>query len=186
MDYQTDLNKLKSFLESFESSYEFEKIGEDNYLLKYSFYNRNKERIIVYLKAEKSDKKKEVSKSSFKPYEPNSKAQTIGRKGLWDSGSKIEVLFRSENGLFSQLTNSQDVFKVLKTVYEIVKTYIQRYKKKNGKFDSIIYFSPISKNSEDETDPQRGRIYNKMIEKLAKKEFPDLNFKKEGKYFFIS
>ena len=142
MDYRSGLNKLKFFLESFESSYEFKKIDEDNYLLTYAFYNRQKERILVFLKAGRSAKDEEFAKPSFKT---DPKNKTVFKGGLWDSNSRVEVLFRSANGLFSQLTNSQDVFKVLKTVYEIVKDYVQRYKRKNGKFDAIIYFSPISK-----------------------------------------
>ena len=157
-------------MESFERGYKYKLINKTNKTLRFSFENKEGQSVMV--------------KVTFIP--PTSGSTNI--RNIWSEGSLVEVNFKvPEAGKgFKTITKSGDAQQVLRTVYDIVKEFIQAHKKMNesDKYTGFILVSGVE-GKDNVEGTQRNRIYQRMFQKLIPQDFPgeDLEFivnNKEG------
>jgi len=166
--------ELDYLFESFESGYKFKLYEETPKKLIYGFTNSSSEKIRVIISS-KNEKAKHRIKADIEGFgNPNRDAVDEYRlslsKDIFDKGSLVSVEFNVKDSTnWNELTNSGDVFKVLRTVYDIVNDYIDKHKEKNKtkRFTGKIIFSGSLKDKDDNPEEtQRSRVYKKMLKRL--------------------
>jgi hypothetical protein len=171
MEYYESVSRFGLLLESFEEGYKYKLLRQDKKSLKYSFENKSGQNVLVNIYAG----------------EVNRYGESI--RSIWDKDNLIGLDFTvPESGKHDDLTGSGDAIKVIKTVYDILNDFVNKYMQKNNetKFSCIITFlGQAKKDEQGKAETQRSRLYKKVFQKIGKKEFPGLEIKSDRSYIII-